>query len=201
MRVSPLHTSAFPSGRQRPRFGSWRPVAFSGMVRRRGSKKVETLSDVDWKRWQPRDRATLLFVVRRGEILLIDKKRGLGAGKVNGPGGRLEGGETPLGAAIREVEEELSVTPIEIREMGELSFQFTDGYSLFATVYRANDCIGEARESDEAVPRWTPLTSIPYDLMWADDRLWLPLLLQGQRFCGRFLFSGDTMLDYQLLEL
>ena len=73
--------------------------------------RYRSLEDVDWERWEPRQRATLLFVVRRDEILLIHKKRGLGAGKINGPGGRLEPGETPLACAIREVEEELCVTP------------------------------------------------------------------------------------------
>ena len=54
---------------------------------------------IDWSAWQPVDRATLLFVVRDGEILLIHKKRGIGAGKINGPGGRLDPGESTLACA------------------------------------------------------------------------------------------------------
>jgi 8-oxo-dGTP diphosphatase len=34
--------------------------------------------------------------------------------------------------------------------------------------------------------------------MWADDRVWLPLLLAGRRFSGRFLFDGDAMLGYDV---
>ncbi|MBT4161861.1 MAG: NUDIX hydrolase, partial [Gammaproteobacteria bacterium] len=45
---------------------------------------------IDWENWEPEEVATLLFVVRDGRVLLIRKKRGLGAGKINGPGGRLE---------------------------------------------------------------------------------------------------------------
>ena len=86
------------------------------------------MAEIDWDTWSPSDRATLLFVVRNDEILLIRKKRGLGAGKINAPGGRLERGESPLEAAIREVQEEVGVTPTGIRECGELSFQFIDGY-------------------------------------------------------------------------
>ncbi|MEZ5332640.1 MAG: hypothetical protein R2991_11440 [Thermoanaerobaculia bacterium] len=47
------------------------------------------IEEIDWSTWRPVDRATLVFVVRDGEILLIRKLRGLGRGKINGPGGRL----------------------------------------------------------------------------------------------------------------
>jgi 8-oxo-dGTP diphosphatase len=34
--------------------------------------------------------------------------------------------------------------------------------------------------------------------MWADDRHWLPRMLRGDTFRGRFLFDDDTMLDHAL---
>ena len=151
-----------------------------------------------WQGWVPRHRATLVFVIRGGEILLIRKKRGLGAGKINGPGGKLDAGETFLACAIREVEEELGVTPLEPEERGLLCFQFLDGYGLEVRVFVAAGCRGEPRETSEAIPLWTPLADIPYDEMWADDRIWLPLLLAGQRIRGRFIYDGDVMLDHAL---
>ena len=156
------------------------------------------LSDLDWGGWKPRDVATLVFVVRGPEILLIRKKRGLGAGKVNGPGGRVEAGESLLDCAVREVEEELCVTPLDLRYAGDNRFHFVDGYAIHVHVYAARDCAGEPRETAEAVPLWTPIDRIPYPEMWADDELWLPLVLQGRRFSGRFLFDGDVMLDQAL---
>jgi 8-oxo-dGTP diphosphatase len=154
------------------------------------------LTDIDWERWQPRERATLLFVIRGGEILLIRKLRGLGAGKINGPGGRIDAGETPLACAVREVEEELRVTPIGVEPRGELRFQFVDGHSIHGFVFSAADCLGEPQETAEAVPLWTSLERIPWDEMWADDRHWLPLLLAGDDIDGRFLFEGDALLDH-----
>ena len=154
--------------------------------------------DIDWNAWQPGDRATLLFVLRDDKILLIRKKRGLGAGKINGPGGRLEAGETPLQAAIREVEEELCITPSGINEHGTLAFQFVDGYKLFCSVFTASAFEGTPTETDEAIPLWFPTDAIPYDEMWADDILWLPRMLQGQYFRGTFLFDGDEMLGHEL---
>ena len=159
---------------------------------------VKSLDDIDWSRWEPKQRATILFVVRGGEVLLIHKKRGLGAGKVNGPGGRLEPGETPLECAIRETREELCVEPVGVSFHGELRFQFVDGLSIHGFVFRASGCEGEARETDEAIPLWTRLEEIPYDRMWADDVLWLPLLLEGRSFDGRFLFDGDKLLAHDV---
>ena len=158
-------------------------------------KRVDAL---DWAAWTPAQRATLLFVVRGGEVLLIHKKRGLGAGKINGPGGRLEPGETPAQAAVREVEEELRVTPTGVRECGELSFQFMDGFSIHVVVFRADGCVGEPAETDEAVPLWARLDAIPYERMWQDDPHWLPLMLAGQPFRGYFIFDGDAMLDHRI---
>ncbi|MDD3603595.1 MAG: 8-oxo-dGTP diphosphatase [Kiritimatiellae bacterium] len=162
-------------------------------------RHLKKLSEIDWKTWEPKERATLLFVIRDGQALLIDKKKGLGAGKVNAPGGRVEKGETAQEAAIREVEEELCVTPLNVSPRGRLNFQFTDGYSLQGHVFWATDCRGEPQETCEAVPRWTPLDDIPYDKMWADDLHWIPLMLEGKHFEGHFIFDDDTMLDHALI--
>ncbi|HAS84180.1 MAG TPA: NUDIX hydrolase [Verrucomicrobia bacterium] len=160
---------------------------------------MKTIKDIDWPLWVPQQRATLLFIIQEGRILLIHKKRGLGAGLVNGPGGRIEPGETPMEGAIREVSEELCITPIGVEYSGTLCFQFTDGLSIHATVFRATGYTGgEPQETDEAIPLWTPLDRIPYERMWSDDRLWLPLMIARETFSGVFLFDRDQMLDYKL---
>jgi 8-oxo-dGTP diphosphatase len=148
----------------------------------------------NWATWQPRQHANLCFIVRDEKILLIRKKRGFGAGKINGAGGKVDPGETPLQAALRETYEELGIKPLEVKQHGELHFQFRDGYSLHCTVFLAYDFEGEPRETDEAVPLWTALDAIPYDEMWADDRHWLPLLIRGAHFSGYFDFDGERLL-------
>lgn len=156
------------------------------------------LDDIDWATWQPDDHATLLFVEDAERVLLIRKKRGLGAGKINGPGGRLEPGETPLQCAIREVQEELCITPLEPSHRGEHQFHFVDGYKLYVHVFLSGAYEGEPTETDEAIPVWHRKDSIPYDEMWEDDRIWLPLMLAGERFKGRYLFDGDRMLGHHI---
>ena len=53
---------------------------------------MKRVNEIEWASWQPQVRATLLFVIKEGQVLLIHKKRGLGQGKVNGPGGKIEAG-------------------------------------------------------------------------------------------------------------
>lgn len=137
--------------------------------------------------------ATILFIVKDGQILLIEKKRGLGAGKINGPGGKIDFGETALAAAIRETEEELCITPLAPRKLGELRFSMSDCPDILCHVYRADDFTGTPTETDEASPVWTPLDQIPYHRMWEDDQHWLPLLLNDQSFLGRFVFESDRL--------
>ncbi len=153
---------------------------------------------IDWPRWQPTEYATLCFVIRNGQILLIHKKRGLGAGKINGPGGRLETGETSDQAAVREVQEELGVTPVGLAHCGMLHFQFLDGYKLHVAVFSATDCLGQAIETVEATPFWVAVDQIPYSQMWQDDPHWLPLVLAGTQFRGYFVFEKDQLLSYRV---
>ena len=159
-------------------------------------RRVESHPEViDWTNWIPRERANLCFIVKDGRVLLIRKKRGLGAGKINGPGGKLESGETALASAIREVQEEIGVTPMEIEDRGVLHFQFMDGYSLHCAVFVAHDYAGEPVETAEAVPLWFELDAIPFNEMWADDQHWLPDTLRGRSFDAWFVFDGDCMLS------
>jgi 8-oxo-dGTP diphosphatase len=157
-----------------------------------------SLNEIDWPNWKAVDPATLVFLRRENQVLLIRKKRGLGAGKINGPGGRFEPGETALECAIRETREEVGLTPHELDYRGDNRFQFVDGYSIHVHVFVSTSYSGQLRETEEAIPIWTPIDRIPYDEMWEDDRLWLPLALDGTRFSARYIFEGDRMIDHQL---
>lgn len=159
---------------------------------------VLEFSAIDWACWTPTWRATLLFIFRGDSVLLIHKKTGFGRGKINAPGGRLEPGETPLQAAIREVQEEVRVTPTEVEASGELMFQFRDGLALHGYVFRAGGYEGTPAATPEADPFWQPVDDLPYDRMWADDRHWIPLMVARKRFTARFLFDGETLVEHAI---
>ena len=156
-----------------------------------------TLAQID-DQWRAVDVATLVFVLNGTNVLLIRKKRGLGAGKINGPGGKLDPGESPRECAIREVEEELKITPADLHARGELRFQFADGYSIHVHVFVAHNYSGLPQETEEAVPLWFPVDEIPYDEMWEDDRMWLPQVLNRQTVDGRFIFEDDRILEHEV---
>ena len=153
---------------------------------------------MNWTNWEPNLRANLLFLQRGDEVLLIRKKRGIGAGKINAPGGKIEPGETAAEGAVRETEEEVGLRATELSQMGELHFQFIDGLALHCTVFHSETFTGEAIETDEAIPIWTRIDAIPYDEMWEDDIHWLPRMLRGERFKGYFTFDDDKMLSDEL---
>ena len=113
----------------------------------------------------------------------------------------MDPGETPLDAAVREFEEELIARPLDPRKRGEVAFQVTDGTAILIHVFLAEALDGEPQETDEAVPHWVPVDSVPYDRMWEDDRHWLPLLLAGRRFEARALFEDDALVSCHVLTL
>ena len=163
------------------------------------TKRQTHVDAIDWAVWKPTEYATLCFIMRDGQILLIRKKRGLGAGKINGPGGRIEKGETAQESAIRETQEEIGVTPTGTEQIGELFFEFLDGYKLHVAVFAANGLEGELCETVEATPFWADIDRIPYHEMWQDDSHWLPLLLVCKKFRGYFVFDGEILLSHRVV--
>ncbi len=159
------------------------------------------IKDFDWKNWIPTEKAVLCFIIENNRILLIRKKKGLGAGKINGPGGRIEPGEKAIDAAVRETEEEVCVTPLKVKEMADLSFVFVDGFSIYVKVFTAEKYEGELKETDEAVPLWFNLDKIPYKEMWEDDKHWLPHVISGSYIKARFIYEDERMLDFDVEEL
>jgi 8-oxo-dGTP diphosphatase/2-hydroxy-dATP diphosphatase len=146
---------------------------------------------------------TLLFLRRDGRILLGMKKRRFGAGRWNGVGGKVEIGETIPQAAVRECQEEIGVTPKELQLVGDLTFYITEDpdFGHHVRVFTTSNWEGDPAESEEMRPQWFAEADIPFDHMWPDDYLWMPLLLQGKSFTGSFTLGNDKVVNYQLREV
>jgi mutator protein MutT len=140
----------------------------------------------------------LCYIINdNGEALLQYKRRGFGAGKWNGPGGKVEPGETMEQAAIREVKEETGLSIRNLKKMAELEFVFIDKdeWNQTVHVYLTEDYSGEITAGDEGELKWFKLDEIPYDKMWVDDPYWLPDVLAGKFMKMRFYFDHQGHLQ------
>jgi mutator protein MutT len=149
-------------------------------------------------------RRTLLFLVKDGRILLAMKKRGFGAGKWNGVGGKLDEGESIEQALIRECQEEIGVTPTKYSKVAELDFRggsTEEAWNMYVHAYIASQWEGEPQETEEMAPKWFDFSAIPYKDMWADDEHWLPIALQGKSLKGEFTFDeNDNLTSHKVIE-
>jgi len=146
---------------------------------------------------------TLCLLHQHPRILLGLKKRGFGAGRWNGFGGKLQPGETIEQAAKREFLEEADIKVGDIEKVGLIDFEFEGNPEILEVhIFRAKDFTGEPKETEEMKPQWFHIDEIPLDKMWSDDKYWLPVFLAGKKFKGNFLFGkGDVVLSHQLEEV
>ena len=137
---------------------------------------------------------TLLYIIKDDKILLAEKKRGFGVGKINGIGGKLEKGETVEQAMIRETQEEIGVTPLSCQHLATITFRFGGFESEeteVTTVFVASEYKGEIIETDEMRPFWYEIDKIPYDKMFSADKIWFPEVLKGKHFTCEVVFDKD----------
>lgn len=140
---------------------------------------------------------TLGFLRRDDEILIAMKKRGFGAGKWNGFGGKVEPGETVVEAMVREAQEEIGVTPTKFEKVATHTFILPYEHNQWAThTFIATEWEGEPTESEEMAPQWFKIPDIPYANMWSDDKYWLPAVLLGDKLKSVFTFDDkDNLLE------
>ena len=132
--------------------------------------------------------AILCFPVKDGKVLLGKKVKKIGAGYWNGYGGGIEEGETPLEAAVRELEEECGLVAdpkyMEKVAIANLTNTKTDGEKFVCQVhvFIARRWTGKPKPTDEmATPTWFYLDKLPLRDMMSGDRMWLPTVLRGQK--------------------
>ena len=143
---------------------------------------------------------TLCIIHQDTRVLLGLKKRGFGAGKWNGFGGKIQNGETIDQAAKRELLEEAGIVVENLEQFGTLAFSWEGKPEILEVhIFKALDFKGEATESEEMKPQWFDVLEIPFDKMWPDDKYWFPLFLADKKFKGKFLFGeNDVVLEHNL---
>ena len=135
---------------------------------------------------------TLCFLRNNGKILLGMKKRGFGVGRWNGFGGKLQVDETIEEAAKRETQEESGIEIQVLEKFGIVNFTFQGKEDMLEVhFFEIKKYSGEAQETEEMKPQWFVYSEIPLELMWPDDKFWMPLFLEGKKFQGEFHFDEE----------
>ena len=144
---------------------------------------------------------TLCIIEHDGRILLGRKKVRLGAGKWNGFGGKVEPGDTPQAATIREVREESGLEVTDLEQFGLLNFISPARAPIEAHLFRTSTFSGTPVETDEMAPRWFHRSEIPFTEMWSSDLYWWPLYFHHKRFTGTFEFDEHDRVIHRELTI
>ena len=146
--------------------------------------------------------ATLVEIIDGGRMLLKRATRGISRGMWNGLGGKIESGESPEQSAIRESFEESGLRVSNLFYHGVINFHNNGKEEVdFAVhLFSTKDFEGSLAESDEGELRWFPVDMLPLREMWKDDEIWIPLLLNSERFDADFYFdeNNKNILKYDI---
>lgn len=95
-------------------------------------------------------------IIERAGQVLIAKRKNLGYHplKWEFPGGKVEPGETPEAAVIRELNEELGITARIDRELMRYEYQYPGRSRILLIFYRVVDFDGAPRNLDFEEIRW-----------------------------------------------
>ena len=130
--------------------------------------------------------SNIIFPLRGDDVLLGMKKRGFGAGKWNGFGGKPHDGETKRQAAARELKEEscLVAVPDDFEQVARMVFYEADVIVFESDVFFLRSWRGTEQETEEMRPQWFHWDALPYEAMWPADGRWVPLILAGKQIEG-----------------
>lgn len=152
-----------------------------------------------------RERLCAMVFFRRGDEVLIPlKKRGHKSGHYHATGGKVEDGESLEQALLRESREEVGLVPMHYWKMAEHNYIKPDGddpWHIYHHVYLCDEWQGEPVETESMTPYWFDIKDIPYEKMWADNELWLPQILAGNKVYGEFTYDADEKLITHNVEV
>jgi 8-oxo-dGTP diphosphatase len=140
-------------------------------------------------------RSVTCFIVRERRLLLQERPVGkIWAGMLNGPGGKIDPGETPAAAVVREVLEETGLVVTDPKPRGSLLLYIPSQplLELSVDIFVATFYEGVAH-AKEGVLSWHDRDALPFAQMWADQKYWLPAVLDGFSVEGKAVYETDSL--------
>jgi 8-oxo-dGTP diphosphatase len=109
-------------------------------------------------------------IERDGRILIAQRKRtGQHALKWEFPGGKVEPGEDPAAAMVRELEEELAIRARVEREIIRYEYQYPGRSPILLIFYRVTEFTGEPTNLDFEQVAWVARANLrDYDFLEGD---------------------------------
>lgn len=141
--------------------------------------------------------ATLCFPIRGDEVLLAEKQRKIGAGFLNGFGGRVEITDVNIEETnIRETEEEVGIKIKIAKKMGEIIFHNPSNehelQRMIVHIFTASEWDGDPIETDEMKKiGWYNIAELDYKKFLRADRLFIPQILSGKYVKGLIEYDDD----------
>lgn len=140
---------------------------------------------------------TVLCYLERDDCFLMlhrnKKEHDLNGGKYIGVGGKLEAGESPEDALMREVKEETGLTLTRFRRRGLVTFvqgDLTEHMFLFT----ADGFTGTLSPCDEGELHWIPKDQVLSLPLWEGDREFLPLLTRDEPYFSlKLVYEGESL--------
>ena len=141
-------------------------------------------------------KATILFCIRDGQVLLAKKTKKVGSGKWNGYGGKVEDGENIEDATVREMKEEsggVLVAKEDLEKVAIVKFSFGGVPAFECFVYVTHKWQGKPKETTEMVlPTWHHISNMPFSEMMPADKDWITLVLvEGKKIEANVNFNED----------
>lgn len=131
---------------------------------------------------KPIRKAVRCYLIKDDKIVAIKNKNDVVSNK-NGfydiPGGKIEEGETPKQAAIREMKEETGLIISNLKEKGKMIIEYPHKIFDFV-IFTTNECEGTPQEFEENSSEWIEI----------DELLKKEKLLPNSFILSRFLIKG-----------
>ena len=150
--------------------------------------------------------ATLCFPVHGDEVLLARKQKKIGAGFLNGFGGKVETTDKDIyDTNIRETEEEVGIRIKDAKKVGEIIFHNPSDDNVLRNmrvhIFIAAEWNGNPKETDEMKKiAWYKVNNINYDDFLSADKLFIPRILAGKCIKGSIEYNDDWSLKNSSIE-
>jgi len=133
---------------------------------------------------------TVLCLVHRGDLLLLQNRVKKDWQGWTMPGGHVEPGESIVDAVIREMQEETGLTVLQPKLCGVKQFPI-DGGRYLVFLFETEEFEGRLRSSEEGTMAWIPRSRLGEYKTVDDLDTMLDVMLKPELTEFQYLVSGD----------